>query len=51
MNTLAVFLGLLAWPWAWGIWGTLLAVPMLSAIKAVADHVPRLRPVSKLLEE
>ena len=51
MNTLAVFLGLLAWSWAWGVWGTLLAVPMLSAMKSVADHVEPLQPVSRLLEE
>jgi len=51
MNTLAVFLGLLAWSWVWGIWGTLLAVPMLSVLKAVCDHVEPLHPVSSLLEE
>jgi len=50
MNTLAVFLGLLVWSWAWGVWGTLLAVPMLSTVKAVCDHVEALHPVSKLLE-
>ena len=51
MNTLAVFVGLLVWSWAWGIWGTLLAVPMLMLIKAVCDHVERLEPVAKLLDE
>ncbi|HEX7085271.1 MAG TPA: AI-2E family transporter [Vicinamibacterales bacterium] len=51
MNTLAVFLGLLVWSWAWGIWGTLLAVPMMTVIKAVCDHVERLNPLAKLLEE
>ena len=51
MNTLAVFIGLLVWSWAWGIWGTLLAVPMLTVIKAVCDHVERLNPLAKLLEE
>jgi predicted PurR-regulated permease PerM len=51
MNTLAVFVGLLVWSWVWGIWGTLLAVPMLMLIKAVCDHVERLEPVAKLLDE
>ncbi len=51
MNTLAVFIGLLVWSWAWGIWGTLLAVPMLMLLKAVCDHVERLNTVAKLLEE
>lgn len=49
MNTLAVFLGLLLWSWAWGVWGTLLAVPLLATFKAVCDHVKALHPVSKLL--
>jgi len=29
MNRVAVFAGLLFWSWMWGIWGTLLAVPMM----------------------
>jgi predicted PurR-regulated permease PerM len=49
MSALAVFLGLLLWTWMWGAWGTLLAIPMLAIIKAVADHVDRLRPVSRLM--
>lgn len=49
MNALAVFLGLLLWIWLWGEWGTVLAVPMLVIIKAVADHVERLRPVGRLM--
>ena len=49
MNTIAVFLGLLVWSWAWGVWGTLLAVPIMTVIKAVCDHVEPLHPVSRLL--
>jgi predicted PurR-regulated permease PerM len=49
MNTLAVFFGLLLWSWLWGVWGTLLAVPLLSVIKTIADRVESLRPVSKAL--
>jgi predicted PurR-regulated permease PerM len=49
MSALAVFLGLLLWTWIWGAWGTILAVPMLVIVKAVADHVPRLKPVGRLL--
>ena len=49
MSVLAVFLGLLLWTWIWGAWGTILAVPMLVAIKSVADHVPALRPVGRLM--
>jgi predicted PurR-regulated permease PerM len=49
MNALTVFLGLMLWIWLWGEWGTVLAVPMLVVIKAVADHVERLRPLGRLM--
>lgn len=49
MNTMAIFVGLLVMSWVWNIWGTILAVPMLAVMKAIADHVPRLRTLSKLL--
>jgi predicted PurR-regulated permease PerM len=51
MHTLAVLLGLLAWSWIWGIWGSVLAVPILTAVKVVSDHVHSLRPISLLLRE
>lgn len=51
MNVLAVFIGLLAWSWIWGAWGTILAVPMLAVIKAVCDHVEDLNPIGRLLAE
>jgi predicted PurR-regulated permease PerM len=50
MNTVAVFLGLLLFGWMWGMWGTILALPMLAIIKSLADHIDRLRPVSRLLD-
>lgn len=49
MSALAVFLGLLLWTWLWGAWGTVLAVPMLVVIKAIADHVRGLKPIGRLL--
>ena len=49
MSVLAVFLGLLLWTWIWGAWGTILAVPMLVVVKSVADHVPRLNPIGRLM--
>jgi predicted PurR-regulated permease PerM len=50
MHVLVVFLGLLLWTWIWGAWGTILAVPMLVVVKAVADHVESLKPVRRLME-
>ena len=49
MSALAVFLGLLLWTWIWGAWGTILAVPMLVMVKSVTDHVPRLKPLGRLM--
>ena len=51
MNPVAVFVGLLFWSWVWGIWGTVLAVPMLMMLKAVCDHVEDLQPIGELLGE
>ena len=51
MNQVAVFAGLLFWSWAWGIWGMLLAVPMMMVVKAICDHVEPLHPVGHLLGE
>jgi predicted PurR-regulated permease PerM len=51
MNAVAVFVGLLFWTWVWGVWGTILAVPMLMMIKAVCDHVEDLQPIGELLGE
>jgi len=51
MNAVAVFVGLSFWGWIWGIWGLLLAVPIMMVIKAVCDHVDSLSPVAELLSE
>jgi predicted PurR-regulated permease PerM len=51
MNPVAIFIGLLFWSWIWGLWGTILAVPMLMMLKAVCDHVEDLQPIGELLGE
>jgi predicted PurR-regulated permease PerM len=51
MNRVAVFVGLLFWSWAWGIWGLLLAVPIMMSIKVFCDHVEELEPIGKFLSE
>jgi predicted PurR-regulated permease PerM len=51
MNPVAIFVGLLFWSWTWGLWGTVLAVPMLMMLKAICDHIEDLRPIGELLGE
>jgi predicted PurR-regulated permease PerM len=51
MNPVAIFVGLLFWSWIWGVWGAVLAVPMLMMIKAICDHLEDLQPLGELLGE
>ena len=51
MNPVAIFVGLLFWSWVWGVWGTVLAVPMLMMLKAICDHIEDLQPIGELLGE
>ena len=51
MNPVAVFIGVLAWGWLWGVWGLLLGIPILMVVKAVCDRVDHLKPVGELLGE
>jgi predicted PurR-regulated permease PerM len=51
MNPLVVFVGVLFWGWLWGVWGLLLGVPIIMAIKAVCDRVEDLKPIGELLGE
>lgn len=51
MNAVAVFVGVLGWGWLWGVWGLLLGIPILMAIKAVCDRVDHLKPIGELLGE
>lgn len=51
MNPVAVFVGVLAWGWLWGIWGLLLGMPILLAVKAVCDRIEEFKAVGELLGE
>ena len=49
LNPVAVFVGMLAWGWLWGLWGLLLGVPLLMVVKAVCDRVDELGSIGELL--
>jgi predicted PurR-regulated permease PerM len=49
LNTVAVFVSVLFWGWMWDVWGLVLAVPIMVAIKAAADHIEPLQPLGELL--
>jgi predicted PurR-regulated permease PerM len=51
MNPVAIFIGVLAWGWLWGVWGLLLGVPILAIIKAVCDRIDELKPIGEFLGE
>jgi predicted PurR-regulated permease PerM len=49
ISAVIVFVALLFWGWLWGVWGLLLGVPIVMAIKAVCERVEDLRPISEFL--
>jgi predicted PurR-regulated permease PerM len=49
MNQVAVLVGLLFWTWLWGMPGMLLAMPLMTTIKAICDRVEGLRPIGEML--
>ena len=49
INAVMVFVALLFWGWLWGVWGLLLGVPIVMAVKAVCERVEDLRPLSEFL--
>ena len=49
LSPVAVFVGLLAWGWLWGVWGLLLGVPILMIVKSVCDRVDDLKPIGEFL--
>jgi len=51
LNPTAVLVGVIAWWYVWGIPGAFIAVPLIAAVKIVADHSERLRAVSEFLGE
>lgn len=49
LNALAVFIGSIFWFWFWGPLGLFLAVPILSVLRIVSVHMPRLKWLGEFL--
>ncbi|WP_096671083.1 AI-2E family transporter [Polaromonas sp. AET17H-212] len=49
LSPVAVFVGLLAWGWLWGVWGLLLGIPIMMMVKSVCDRVDDLKPLGEFL--
>ncbi len=49
LNSLAIFLGSIFWFWFWGPIGLFLAVPILSVLRIVSAHTPRLKWLGEFL--
>ena len=49
LSPVALFMGLLAWGWLWGVWGLLLGIPILMIVKSVCDRVEDLKPIGEFL--
>ena len=49
LSPVAIFIGLLAWGWLWGVWGLLLGIPILMMVKSVCDRVEDLKPIGEFL--
>jgi predicted PurR-regulated permease PerM len=49
MNTTASFIGLLFFGWIWGLWGVLLAIPILAIVKTICDYNEDWKSVGELL--
>jgi predicted PurR-regulated permease PerM len=49
VNAAVLFIALLFFGWLWGVWGLLLAAPLIAIAKVVCDRVEALQPAGELL--
>lgn len=49
LSPLLVLVALIFWGWLWGIWGMILAVPLMSTLKIVLENISPLRPLAVLM--
>jgi AI-2 transport protein TqsA len=49
LSPLLVLASLIFWGWMWGVWGMILAVPMMSILKIVFEYIEPLRPIGIIM--
>ncbi len=49
LSPVLILVSLILWSWLWGIWGAILAVPIMSTIKIVLENIEVLRPIAVLM--
>ena len=49
INPVVIFLSLFLWGWIWGAAGALLAVPLLTIVRAICYEVDSLRPLARAI--
>jgi len=49
LSALFVLVSLIFWGWLWGVWGMILAVPVMATVKIVFENVKSLQPLSVLM--
>jgi predicted PurR-regulated permease PerM len=51
LNPVALFVGFTFWWYVWGVAGAIMAVPMMSTLKIMCDHIEGLAPIGEFLGE
>ncbi|HET9218987.1 MAG TPA: AI-2E family transporter, partial [Terriglobia bacterium] len=51
INAVVMFISILFWSWLWGVFGMIVAVPVMMVIKSICDRVDRLEWISEILSE
>lgn len=49
LSPVAIIAGLMLWTWLWGVAGALLATPLLVMTAVIAEHVPPLEPLARMV--
>jgi predicted PurR-regulated permease PerM len=49
MSPLVVLVSLIFWGWLWGVWGMVLAVPIMATIKIVFENISTMKPFAVLM--